>query len=223
VAAALTMVSGVAVAAGVISAGVIAADLVAGRHQKMRIMNAVWPLTALWAGPLGLGAYFRFGRAPRTHDPPDAGQPPSFVVAVGKATTHCGSGCTLGDLLAESFAALAPLTVFGQRLFGSWAYDFVAAYVLGIVFQYFTIKPMSDLSRGQALVRAVKADTLSLLAWQTGMYGWMAIARFVIFERDLPKTSPIFWFMMQLGMLLGFATSYPVNWWLLRRGIKDPM
>jgi hypothetical protein len=223
VAAALTMVSRVAVAAGVSSAVVVAADLVTGRRQKMRIMNAVWPLTALWAGPLGLGAYFRFGRAPRRHHPPGAGRPQSFSVAVGKATTHCGSGCALGDLLAESFAALVPLTLFGQRLFGSWAYDFIAAYVLGIVFQYFTIKQMSDPSRGQALLRAVKADTLSLLAWQVGMYGWMAIARFVIFGRDLPKTSPVFWFMMQLGMLLGFATAYPVNWWLLRRGIKEPM
>jgi hypothetical protein len=32
-----------------------------------------------------------------------------------------------------------------------------------------------------------------------------------------------FWFMMQIAMLCGFCTSYPVNWWLLRLGIKDPM
>jgi len=28
---------------------------------------------------------------------------------------------------------------------------------------------------------------------------------------------------MQLAMLIGFATAYPVNAWLLARGIKEPM
>ncbi|HEX5327031.1 MAG TPA: DUF4396 domain-containing protein [Acetobacteraceae bacterium] len=32
-----------------------------------------------------------------------------------------------------------------------------------------------------------------------------------------------FWFMMQIAMLCGFATSYSVNWWLLRSGVKEPM
>lgn len=29
--------------------------------------------------------------------------------------------------------------------------------------------------------------------------------------------------MMQIGMILGFVTSWPVNRWLLRQGIKEPM
>ena len=29
--------------------------------------------------------------------------------------------------------------------------------------------------------------------------------------------------MFQLAMLAGFATSYPVNWWLLRWGLKEAM
>jgi len=28
-------------------------------------------------------------------------------------------------------------------------------------------------------------------------------------------------FMMQLAMVLGFLTSYPVNWWLLKKKIKE--
>ncbi|WP_405083923.1 DUF4396 domain-containing protein [Paraburkholderia caribensis] len=28
---------------------------------------------------------------------------------------------------------------------------------------------------------------------------------------------------MQLAMLAGFATSYPVNWWLIRSGVKEKM
>jgi hypothetical protein len=29
--------------------------------------------------------------------------------------------------------------------------------------------------------------------------------------------------MMQIAMLCGFLTSYPVNWWPLRSGIKEMM
>jgi hypothetical protein len=28
---------------------------------------------------------------------------------------------------------------------------------------------------------------------------------------------------MQIGMFAGFFTSYPVNWWLLRSGVKEAM
>jgi hypothetical protein len=29
--------------------------------------------------------------------------------------------------------------------------------------------------------------------------------------------------MMQIAMVFGFATAYPVNWWLIRSGIKERM
>lgn len=44
-----------------VCAVVIAADLL--RHpQKMWIMNIVWPITALYAGPLAVIGYYRAGR-----------------------------------------------------------------------------------------------------------------------------------------------------------------
>ncbi len=30
-----------------------------------------------------------------------------------------------------------------------------------------------------------------------------------------------FWFMMQIAMVCGFLTAYPVNCWLIRTGIKE--
>ena len=101
--------------------------------------------------------------------------------------------------------------------------DFILAFLFGIAFQYFSIKPMSQMSPGQALLAALKADGLSLSAWQIGMYGWMAIATFLVFGHEIDKASPVFWFMMQIAMLAGFATSYPTNWWLLNAGIKEKM
>lgn len=59
---------------------------------------------------------------------------------------------------------------------------------------------------------ALKADTLSLTAWQLGMYGWMAIALFLLFSPSaLSKGEPAYWFMMQIAMFVGFFTSYPVH------------
>lgn len=220
----LVIVSSIGVLLGVVSALLVAADLLAGHRQKMWIMNIVWPVTALWSGPVGAWAYFRFGRAGSAaagEGPPTKAQP--FGVLVAKGTTHCGSGCTLGDIVAELVFLAAPITIFGHRIFGAWIYDFIAAFLLGIAFQYFTIEPMRHVSPKEGLKEAFEADALSLTAWQVGMYGWMAIVTFLVFHHELRPTSVVFWFMMQIGMLAGFATSYPVNWWLLKSGVKEAM
>jgi hypothetical protein len=233
----LTTLSLVSLAVAVACAVWIVVDMLRGHRQPMAIMHVVWPVTALYAGPLGLWAYWRWGRprakgrsGGRNHEKDSAegddgqsrNRSPSRE-SVALAASHCGSGCTLGDLLAESLLIAFPFTWFGSELLTGWTLDYVAAFVIGIAFQYFTIKPMTEQSAGQAFLSALKADSLSLTAWQVGMYGWMAIATFVIFGHPLDKAAPVFWFMMQIAMLFGFLTAYPVNAWLLRRGIKEPM
>lgn len=217
----LHSIAELSLAAALICAAAIVIDIFSGHRQKMWIMEAVWPITALWAGPVGLWAYFRFGRMSRG-DGKAGGEKP-FAVVVATAATHCGAGCTLGDLAAEWIHFAAPFTIAGVAMFGAWALDFVLAFVLGIAFQYFTIVPMRQLGFGEGIVQALKADALSLTAWQVGMYGWMAIVRFAIFGTELLKTAPAFWFMMQIAMAAGFLTAYPVNWWLVKKGIKEKM
>ena len=74
---------------------------------------------------------------------------------------------------------------------------------------------------------AVKADALSLSAWQVGMYGFMAVAQLAwyphVFGTRAAVDTPEFWFAMQLAMIAGFATAYPVNAWLIRKGLKERM
>ena len=86
---------------------------------------------------------------------------------------------------------------------------------------------MRGLSFRDGIIAALKADTLSLTAWQIGMYGFMAVAYFGLFQHSLgvklQTNSFEFWFMMQIAMVFGFLTSYPVNWWLIKRGIKEKM
>jgi Domain of unknown function (DUF4396) len=226
-----------------VCAVIIAWDL-ARRPQHMWIMNLVWPITALFGSVWILWQYFTYGRLSsrevmhaameRNEEPPNKRLTP-FPIMVGNGTLHCGSGCTVGDICAEWLVFAFPVIavafgwqgIFAEKMFAVWIVDFLFAYAFGIVFQYFTIAPMRGLSFGPGLVAAIKADTLSLTAWQIGMYGFMAVAFFVIFRGglgvELRTNSFEFWFMMQIAMLFGFVTSYPVNWWLLKTGLKEEM
>jgi branched-subunit amino acid transport protein len=191
-----------------------------------------------------LWQYFTYGRLAarekvhaamqRREDPPNRTLTP-FPVMVANGALHCGSGCTLGDICAEWLIFAVPAiaiafgwqSIFGEKIFAVWIVDYIFAYVFGIFFQYFTIAPMRGLSFGQGIIAAVKADTLSLTAWQVGMYGFMAFAYFIIFRSrlgiNLQTDTVEFWFMMQIAMVFGFMTSYPVNWWLIQSGIKERM
>ncbi len=223
---ALHVLSIAMIALGVASAALVAID-VARHPQKMGVMNAVWPLVALFGTLPIVWFYFRFGRA--TND----GDSPRWV-SVAKGSFHCGAGCTLGDLVAETLAMTWPAILvafgwpglFGERTFAVWTLDFVFAFAIGIAFQYFAIAPMRDLGVRDGLVAALKADTLSLISWQLGMYGFMAVVQFVVAPRlgvTIDASMPEFWFAMQIAMWCGLATSLPVNAWLLRIGLKEAM
>jgi hypothetical protein len=187
--------------------------------------------------PLGLWAYYTAGRtAPGDAEPArtqgahaahmhggGGGGAGSLARAAALGATHCGAGCALGDLIAESLAARVPIELFGRTMYATWALDFVFAFVLGIAFQYFTIAPMRNLGWVDGIVAALKADSISLTAWQVGMYGWMAITVFAVFGHELDKGAPVFWFMMQIAMMAGFLCAWPVNAVLIRAGWKEPM
>ena len=224
----LIVLSWISLGVAFLSAALILYDLFGrGYRQHMWIMEAVWPITALYFGPLALWAYFRWGR-PQSHKWMEVhGDPPgkSFAATTAVGDSHCGAGCTLGDIIGSpTVVFLLGWKLFGLFLFAKYVVNYALAYVFGIAFQYYSIKPMKGLSPRQGLVAAVKADTLSLTAFQVGLYGWMAIMQLVLFPVEhLHPDQAAYWFLMQIGMILGFFTSYPVNWWLIKRGIKEPM
>ncbi|AMM18442.1 hypothetical protein AX768_29695 (plasmid) [Burkholderia sp. PAMC 28687] len=66
-----------------------------------------------------------------------------------------------------------------------------------------------------------KIDTLSLAAYQAGMFAWMALDHHLF--TGLKPTDWLYWLMMQIAMVVGSMTTYPINWWLIRKGIKKKM
>ena len=222
----------------------IMAVLLVMRPQKMWIMDIVWPVTALYWGPVGLWGLWDMGTPPvspakreqqrrlgeereqeaaiagRAREEPGPMKPLWQQVAVG--VTHCGAGCTLGDIIGEWLVYAFGWHWFGDKLYAELLVDFPLAFGLGILFQYFTIAPMRGLGLREGLIAAVKADTISIVAFEIGLFGWMALCAFVLFPGESIATWN-HWFQMQVGMIVGFFTSYPANWLLLRKGLKEPM
>jgi hypothetical protein len=240
-----------------VCAGVLAYDIfVNQRRQSMGVMNAVFPITALYFGPFALAFYWRWARAPRramtggevVHATPvmalaHAGQPahsggaqgmeePASVppdrprwVVMAIECSHCGSGCTLGDVISELAIFALGLTIAGLTLPVEYIGDYLFAVSLGIVFQYFAIAPMRGLGVRDGLRAAAMADLISLTFFEIGLFGWMALMAFVFFPapHNLMPNVAAFWFLMQIGMVIGFFTSWPANAWLVNRGIKVAM
>ncbi len=275
------------------SGGLIAYDIAFGnRRQPMGVMNLVYPITALYFGPLALAFYWRWGRAPRAAPAAssragDGGRPHQMEMAsapdsahhrhgelavsdellgpfpryegdkaddgdkgdegekgdegdkalapngptkprwatMATEVSHCGSGCALGDVISEFLIFALALTLAGYTLFAEYLGDYIFALAFGIAFQYFAIAPMRGLGLKDGLKAAAKADVMSLTAFEIGLFGWMAVMAFVLFPApdQLMPNSAAFWFLMQVGMIIGFFSSWPANVWLVNRGIKVPM
>ncbi len=238
----LHAIAWISITLAIASAAVIAIDEIR-RPQQMAIMNIVWLATALYFSVFALWAYFRIGtrkskaamaRQKQTPSQPSrssagppqgsSSHPEPTPSQIAVATSHCGAGCMLADLSTEFLLGAAGITLFGLTLWASFVYDFLAAWTLGIIFQYFSIQPMRHLPPGQAVLAAIKADTLSITAFQVGMYAWMALVFFVLFPKPhLTPFDPRFWLMMQVAMILGDATAYPMNRWLVSSGLKEAM
>ena len=83
---------------------------------------------------------------------------------------------------------------------------------------------MRNLTPGQALVAALKADTLSILAFEVGLFGWMALTYFVFFPTPhLKPTQPGLLVHDADRNVIGYFTSYPMNHFLVRWGLKEAM
>jgi hypothetical protein len=53
------------------------------------------------------------------------------------------------------------------------------------------------------------------------------VTYFLLFPTHHPPggfpSTVVFWFMMQVGLILGFLTTYPANWLLVKWGVKSGM
>ncbi len=218
----LTAVSWVFVGLALLCAVAILYDVYGrGYRQRVRVMEAVWPITALYFGPLALLLYYRWGRPRSERWQKEHGSSPEKSLPAAAATggTPGGAASAIGHVVGVPLVVLSGLTIAGEALWVMILLIAVIATVLLFAFEYFfSTVPVRGLPPGQGLGVALLIAFVTVLAFDVGMGGWMLVMHFLLFMP--PLTDVTFLFLMQVGLILGFLTGYPAVLWLVRRGTK---
>ena len=218
----LTVVSWAFVALALLCAAAILYDVYGrGYRQPNSLMNVVWPITALYFGPLALPAYYRWGRPRSEKWQREHGFAPEKSLPVAAATGGIpgGAASAVGHVIGVPLVVLTGLTIAGQSLWVMILVIAVIATALLFAFEYFfSTVPSRGLSTGEWLGVALLIALVTVLAFDVGMGGWMLVMHYLLFMP--PLTDVTFLFLMQVGLILGFLTGYPAVLWLVRRGTK---
>jgi hypothetical protein len=136
--------------------------------------------------------------------------PPSLNRLAAQATTHCLTGCAIGEVLG-----LVVASALGWGTAGSIALAVILAFAFGYAL---TLRPLlgSGMALGAALGIAFAADTLSITVMEIVDN---AVVLLVPGAMDAGLTSLLFWGSLALGLGLAWIAAFPVNRWLLARGL----
>ena len=183
---------------------------------EMTVMKWGWVAVTAYTGPIGLFFYLIGCKEPLpgTHERIVAAP---WRQALG-STIHCLAGDATGIIFAAAVTALLGLPM-GLDLVVEYAFGF--AFGL-LIFQALFMKDMLGGSYWQAVRRNVLPDWLSMNMVMAGMIPVMAI----LMTRDMAAMEPTgmrFWGVMSLATLVGGALAYPINAWLVDRGLKHGM
>ncbi|MGB7098293.1 MAG: DUF4396 domain-containing protein [Xanthobacteraceae bacterium] len=134
------------------------------------------------------------------------------------STMHCVAGDGVGILagaVISSVIGLAGIT------------EVVVEYVLGFafgwtIFQALFMRDMAGGSYRRALTSTFVPELLSMNLLMAGMVPTVMILKTLIRSANDP-TNPSFWFVMSMGLLVGFIIAYPMNWWLVANHLKHGM
>jgi len=134
------------------------------------------------------------------------------------STMHCAAGDGIG--------IIARATIVAYQHPPAWV-DFPLEYLLGFgfgwtFFQAFAMRDMAGGSYPRSLRQTFLPEFLSMNVLMSGMVPAMALVRpYVVGDTD--PLSGGFWFVMSAALIVGFVFAYPVNWWLVARGLKHGM
>ena len=129
--------------------------------------------------------------------------------AAFSATTHCLTGCAIGEILGMVISTAA-----------GWGN--LAALVLSIVLAFFfgyllTLLPVlrAGLSLQQATGVALAADTVSIAIMEAVDNGFVAVVPGAL---NAGLSDAKFWWSIILGFAIAFGPAWAANRWLIARG-----
>ena len=134
------------------------------------------------------------------------------------STMHCVAGDGVGILAGAAVASYLAL---------SRPVDIALEYGLGFafgwtIFQSLFMRDMAGGSYRRALATTFLPELLSMNVLMAGMIPIAALCRVAV-GGALTPLMPAFWFVMSMALLAGFIAAYPMNWWLVAKGLKHGM
>ncbi len=212
----LTPVAWTYITLSLLSAIFIAFDIYLRRRRHRGVATElVWITSALYLGPFAVPTYLRHRRA----------TPSSATVDAGAAEESRGTAFAVlpgGGASAVAHLVAVPLVVaFGWTIAGMAMWPmilviaFLAIVMLAIYERVASRGPGAKRTRGISVGAAIAAAVITVAAFDVGMVGWMLLLHFNALMP--PVTDGTFWFLMQVGVLVGLLTGFPAVSWLLRR------
>jgi hypothetical protein len=168
-------------------------------------MQAVWFMTVLYSGPIGLWLYYLSGRKQIRHD--------SIWRKGVRSVAHCYSGCGAGEITGVFIAA-------GLLAMGNTAISIIT-FIFAYIFGYgMTLGPLlqSGVPLKKALLDTFYADTATIAVMEI-----TAISLDLWLAANARIDEPLFWGSLVLSLTVGLAAAYPVNVLLVFFGIKEGM
>src|SRR6266487_1863509 len=134
---------------------------------------------------------------------------PSLNRLAFSATTHCLTGCSIGEVLGM---------VIGTALgWGNWP-TVVLSTALAFMFGYLlTLLPLlqGGMGLGAALTLAFASDTLSITIMEIVDNAVMVV---IPGAMSAGLTDPLFWVSLLVSLVLAGLAAFPANRWLIARG-----
>ncbi|MEM7007848.1 MAG: DUF4396 domain-containing protein [Thermodesulfobacteriota bacterium] len=180
------------------------------------VMKLAWILIVLYTGPVGLIIFFLSCRQPLpgTHD--------DYIAAHWKQSVGSMMHCVAGDATGIILAAIVTFQLaFPNGL--DLIIEYISAYIIGLlIFQALFMKSMMGGNYYVAIKKTIFAETVSMNMVMVGMIPVMAIMRGLIPGGGDPE-KPIFWGISAIATMAGMITAYPINSWMVGKGLKHGM
>jgi FtsP/CotA-like multicopper oxidase with cupredoxin domain len=195
------------------SAAYVAWDQFRGNPEPA-VMKWGFVLVTLYMGPIGLLLYVMADKEPAP------GQHEEFIKPLWKqgvgSTVHCVAGDATGIIAAAVAVALIGLPMWVDLII-----EYIAGFLFGLlIFQALFMRKTMGGTYGESVAHSFLPELISMNCMMAGMAPVMV---FLMMGRDMRAMwpgEPLFWMVMSLGVTAGFAVAYPVNVWLVSRGMK---
>jgi Domain of unknown function (DUF4396) len=134
------------------------------------------------------------------------------------STMHCVAGDGLGILAGAVISSIIGLAGLAEVVL-----EYALGFAFGwTIFQALFMRDSAGGSYRAALANTFLPELLSMNFLMAGMVPTVMALKTVVKSANDPST-PNFWFVMSMGLLVGFIIAYPINWWLVANHLKHGM